>query len=257
MTFKKGVLYGYEVYTQPIVDPIVTSPPSLTVAPGASKTFQISESAYTGPFTVGTCKSGATTVANVAATGAHGPTATVTVTGVGAGGSCTIAISDSYGQTASENVTVNQPALTVTPSTLTLTGNAPGSFTGSAQTATPERSASGPARRARRPSRPPHQHGERAVGEHHGDAGEGRECTIAVSDTNGQTTNVSVTVNTSALTIGPTALQFATAPSAPDPVRHGQRATGYSGSFTYTPCKQGATTVAMLTRPRSPAPARR
>ncbi len=245
VTFKKGVTYGFEIYWQPIVNPIVTSPTSLTLKPGQSSTFQITETGYAGTFTIGTCKSGSTTIATVTPSTASGPSATVTVKGV-VNGTCTIAISDSYGQTASENVTVNLPPLVVTPSSLTLNGNTQGSFTVSETgytgtftigtctqssqtiaTASPT-TANGPSANI---TVTPVKAGS---------------CTMAVSDANGQTTNETITVNASALTISPTALQFATAPSAQTQTVTISE-TNYTGAFTYTPCKQGATTVATLT----------
>lgn len=245
ITFKRGYLYIFELYSQPATSPIVTTPSSLTLKPGDAKTFTISETGYTGPFTVGTCKSGSTTIATVAATGAQGPSATVTVTGV-VNGTCSIAISDSYGQTASENITVNLPALVVNPSTLTINGNTPGSFTVSETgytgtfsigtctqssvtiaTASPT-TANGPSANI---TVTPAKAGS---------------CTLAVSDTNGQTTDVSVTVNTSSLQISPTALQFVTAPSAQTQSVTISEAN-YTGTFSYTPCNQNATTVATLT----------
>lgn len=247
LTLKKGVLYGYEVYWIPVHSPIVTTPSSLSLAPGESKTFQISEAGYTGTFTVGACKSGTTSIATVAGASAHGPTVTITVTGM-ASGSCTIAISDSYGQTASEGVTVTpvvQPPLAVTPSSLTLNGTTPGQFTASETgytgpftigtctqnsqtiaTVSPS-TANGPSATI---TVTPVKAGS---------------CTIAVADNHGQTASVSVTVTTSALNISPTALQFATAPSAQSQTVTISE-TGYSGAFTYTPCKQGTTTVAAL-----------
>jgi hypothetical protein len=248
VTFKKGVLYGYEVYWIPVRNPIVTTPSSLSVAPGASKTFQISEVGYTGTFTVGTCKSGATTIATVAGGSAHGPTVTITVTGV-ASGSCTIAISDSYGQTASESVTVTpvvQPPLTVTPSSLTLNGSASGQFTAG------ETGYTGPftigtctqSSQTIATASPTTANGPSAVITV--TPVKAGSCTIVVSDNHGQTASVSVTVSTSTLSISPTALSFATAPSAQtQTVTIGE--TGYTGAFTYTPCKQGSTTVATLT----------
>jgi hypothetical protein len=244
-TFIKGVQYVYEIYSQPIVNPIVTNPTSLTLKPGQSSTFQITETGYNGAFTIGMCTSGSTTIATVSPSTANGPSATVTVTGV-VNGTCTIAIADTYGQTASENVTVNLPPLVVTPSSLTLNGNTQGSFTVSETgyagtfsigtctqssqtiaTASPT-TANGPS--ANITVTPV----------------KGGSCTMAVSDTNGQTTNETITVNVSALTISPTALQFATAPSAQtQSVTISE--TNYNGAFTYTACKQGATTVATLT----------
>ncbi len=247
VTWLRGVLYGYEVYWIPAHPPLVVAPPSLSLAPGQSKTFQITEGGYTGTFTVGTCKSGATTIANVTGSSAHGPTVTITVTGV-ASGSCTIAISDSYGQTASESVTVTGTTfspIVLTPPSLTLNGSAAGHFTASETgytgsftigtctqssqtiaTVSPT-TASGPSASI---TVTPVKAGT---------------CTIAVSDSHGQTTSESVTVTTSTLTISPTALQFATAPSAQtQSVTISE--TGYAGAFTYTPCKQGSTTVATL-----------
>ncbi len=244
VTFKRGVLYGYEIYYQPIISPITTNPTSLTLKPGQSSTFQIAETGYTGPFTVGTCTSGGKTIATVSATGASGPSATVKVTGV-ANGTCTIAISDSYGQTASENVTVNLPALVVNPPSLTLNGNTPGSFnvseTGYTGTFTIGTCTQGGQTIAT--ASPTTANGPSAnITVTPVKAG---SCTIAVSDTNGQTTNETVTVNTSTLTISPTALQFATAPSAQTQSVTISEAN-YTGPFTYTPCNQGATTVATL-----------
>jgi hypothetical protein len=248
VTWLRGVLYGYEVYWIPLHNPIAVSPSSLSLTPGQSKTFQISETGYTGTFTVGTCKSGATTIANVAGGSAHGPTVTITVTGV-ASGSCTIAISDSYGQTASESVTVAsvvQPPLTVTPPTLTLNGSTPGHFTAA------ETGYTGPftigtctqSSQTIATASPTTANGPSAVITV--TPVKAGSCTIVVSDNHGKTASVSVTVSTSTLSISPTALQFATAPSAQtQSVTISE--TGYAGAFTYTPCKQGSTTVATLT----------
>lgn len=252
VTLKRFVLYAFEVYSQSSLNPIVTTPNSLSVAPGASKTFTVSETGYTGTFTVGPCKSGSTTVANVSPSSPHGPSATITVTGV-ATGSCTIGITDTNNQSASVNVTVNQPLLTATPSSLTLNGNTNGTFTVS-ETGYTGSFTIGPC-----------QSGGQTVATAAPTTAAGPSatitvtpvtagtCTLAVSDTNGQTTNVTVTVNLSSLMVNPTALIFTQAPSAQTQTVTISEAN-YTGPFTVTPCVTGGTTIATLNPPSISGP---
>lgn len=245
-TFQRGKLYVFELYSQPIVAPISLTPGSLSLRPNADTSFQIAEPNYTGPYTVGACTSGSTTVATLTATTALGPSATVSVHAV-ASGSCTVSISDGYGQTASENIAVSQPALVVAPTTVTITGNAPGSFTvseaGYAGTFTIGTctSSSQPIATAQ-PSSVNGPSGTVTL-----TPVRAGTCTIAVSDGNGQTTNVGLTVNASPIVVTPTSLDFAGtvgATGAPQSLTVSE--TSYTGTFSYTACSQGTTTVATL-----------
>lgn len=245
LTLLKGVTYVFELYSQPIVSPITTTPGSLSLAPNADSSFQIAESGYTGAFTVGTCTSGTTTIATLTATSPHGPSATVGVHAAAAG-TCTVTVSDSYGQTASENIAVSSPALVVTPATLTLSGNATGSFsvseTGFAGAFTIGTcTASNQTIASASPSSVTGPSGSVTV-----TPARVGSCTIAVSDGT-QTTNVSVTVSASPIVVNPAQLDFAGtsgAAGAAQSVTVGE--TNYTGTFSYTACNQGATTVASL-----------
>lgn len=93
----------------PTATPVPVVSPSalvLTYNPNASSqttgSFTASEANYTGTFTPSTCKSGANTIATVTGTS---PTFTVTPAMVG---TCSIAVTNSFGGATSVSVTVNQ-----------------------------------------------------------------------------------------------------------------------------------------------------
>ncbi|HTV74774.1 MAG TPA: hypothetical protein VME66_13845 [Candidatus Acidoferrales bacterium] len=99
--------------------PVPTAPGVLNVAPTAlpiygtgaanANTLTVSESGYAGTFSENdTCSS----VATIATSNASGPTATYTVTGVGAG-TCNVTFEDSFAQQASASITVTTTGFTV------------------------------------------------------------------------------------------------------------------------------------------------
>lgn len=79
------------------------SPASLAFSSGATQTFTVQESTYSGTLTA---SSASTAVATVSPASANGPTATFTVQPI-AGGTTTINVSDSLGNTATVSVSVN------------------------------------------------------------------------------------------------------------------------------------------------------
>jgi hypothetical protein len=106
------------------------SPASLSFSSGASQTITVQEPNYTGSLTA---SSGNTTVATVSPSSANGPTATFTVQPIG-GGTTTISVTDSLGNTATVNVSVNGGVIvidqvpTATPTSLTFDTSASQTF---------------------------------------------------------------------------------------------------------------------------------
>ncbi len=93
---------------------VTPAPTSLTfsdVGAGAAQTFSVSESGYTGNFSIdaSACSGVAT------ASPPSGPAGTFTVTPVGGGGPCNITVSDDHGQNASVSITVG-PFGSIVPS---------------------------------------------------------------------------------------------------------------------------------------------
>jgi hypothetical protein len=106
------------------------SPASLSFSSGASQTISVKEPNYTGTLTA---TSGNTTVATVSPASGNGPSATFTVQPIG-GGTTSISISDSLGNTATVNVSVNGGVIvidqtpTATPTSLTFDTSASQTF---------------------------------------------------------------------------------------------------------------------------------
>lgn len=230
------------------------------VGPTITQTFTVSESGYTGSLTLN--ESACAGVASVNPTSGSTST-TFTVTSVGAGGPCSLSISDDHGSpNATVSVTVG-PFGPVSPSpgsvSLTVAG-ANGSFTvsetGYAGTFTADASSCGSAASVSPAS------GTTFTVSPGTTAG---NCAISVSDDHGQGAKVNVFVTSGAMTVDNASLQFGTPPaptqtftatspsatlititSAPDPLVatvSPASGAGPSVTFTVTPVGNGRTSL--------------
>lgn len=176
------------------------SPSSLTFSSGATQTFTVLESNYTGALTA---SSGSTGVATVSPASANGPNATFTVKPI-AGGTTAITVTDSFGNNVTVNVSVNGGVIVIdqvpaaNPTSLTFYTAASqtfdvketdyyGAFTesdncGGIATTSPS-SASGP--KATFTVTP----------------GNGGTCTVTITDGQGNTTGVGISVSGANITI--------------------------------------------------------
>jgi len=190
----------------------VTPPGSLSATPGnltfttpaaggTPQPFTANQSSYTGPITA---VSNDVTVATVSGSG-NGPSVTFTVTPVGPG-STTITVSGGGGQTATVAISVIGP-LTTNPTTLTFSGTtSTQNFTAMDPLYSGTLTAS-----VDKPSvatvSPLTRTGPGPVTFHVDPHSEG-SATVTVSDTFGQTAQVSVVVSAGGLTVNPTDLTF-------------------------------------------------
>jgi hypothetical protein len=84
---------------------------SLTAA-GNTAQFQVTESGYSGPFTVANGSPSCTGIATVSPSAGTGPSTTFTITAVAAG-TCTIVVSDNHGGSVSVQVVVTTTSGTI------------------------------------------------------------------------------------------------------------------------------------------------
>jgi sugar lactone lactonase YvrE len=87
----------------PTAGALSVNPTSIVFSLNTTQTFTAQETGYTGPLTATSSNTG---VATVGPASANGPSTTFTVTPIG-GGTCTIAVQDTQGNTADVSVTVN------------------------------------------------------------------------------------------------------------------------------------------------------
>lgn len=106
--------------TTAVGDALAVTPPSVTLGPGQTQTFQASGGTppYTWSFPAGAGSLSTTT----------GPTTTLTAAATP--GTFTLLLTDSQGRTASASVTISVPALTLLPETVTRTFGATGAAPG-------------------------------------------------------------------------------------------------------------------------------
>jgi hypothetical protein len=251
VTLYAGVTYTFTLYSQPIVYPITTTPPALSLLPGGSGTFTVAEKNYNQSFSLGTCTSSGKTLATVSFLGGNrGPSATVKVSAAASlshlPGACTIAIGDQYGQTAGESVTIGYPPLTVSTPSLMLTGNGAGSFTvsegqysGNFTVGTCESNSRTIATAA--PSVVPGPSGLVTV-----TPASAGSCNLSVTDSHGQSASVAVSVVLSPLTVSASSVQFPAAGAAAIPQTLTLAEANDTGSFNVTPCVAGSTPLAQI-----------
>ncbi|MBC5823430.1 MAG: hypothetical protein GIX02_01165, partial [Candidatus Eremiobacteraeota bacterium] len=209
-----GGSVSVSVTVAPQPGPLTLRPNSVTftdVGAANAATVTVSETNYSGAFTIAndTCSG---TIATIGAPSSNGPTATIQITPLStpSGGSCSFAVRDDHGGSATETVTVGPfGAIVANPSSFTLTvgqtapltiteSNYSGRFTQSGCTGIARLDG----------TKPNFTITALAPG----------TCSFTINDDHGQSTMISVTV-TAALTVNPTSLQVA---------------TGTSGTFTAT-----------------------
>ncbi|MDQ6779787.1 MAG: hypothetical protein M3Z37_01355 [Candidatus Eremiobacteraeota bacterium] len=210
------------------IAPSTTSLTFTDVGSGVTQPFSVSESGYSGTFTID--QSACAGIASVSPASGTSST-TFTVTSVGPGGPCNLSISDDHGSPpASVRVTVGPfGAVSPSPNTLNLgAGGANGSFnvseTGYTGTFTADASSCGSIVSVTQG--PP---GTFSVTPN--SAG---NCAITVNDDHGQSAKVTVFVTGGGLSVSPQSLQFASPPT---------------GSQSFTATSAGAATLSITSGP--------